>query len=61
MRLFQNDNDRLGYPFTLDGFGEFGKQKTGLKEFDFNVDGLAPDLQRRRPMNEEGDCVQSHV
>ncbi|MBX3024501.1 HYR domain-containing protein [bacterium] len=39
----------LGYPFTLPGFGTFEKQTTGLKTFDFNVDGLAhvgllPDL-----------------
>jgi len=40
---------RVTYPFTLDGFGTFGKQVTGEKAFDFNVDGLAhvgllPDL-----------------
>lgn len=41
--------NRLQYPFTLPGFGEFGKQVSGVKTFDFNVDGLAhvgllPDL-----------------
>jgi hypothetical protein len=41
--------NRLPYPFSLDGFGSFDKQVTGLKTFDFNVDGLAhvgllPDL-----------------
>jgi microsomal dipeptidase-like Zn-dependent dipeptidase len=31
----------LRYPFTLPGFGTFARQKTGLKEFDFNSIGLA--------------------
>jgi microsomal dipeptidase-like Zn-dependent dipeptidase len=40
---------RLEYPFTLNGFGVFDRQVSGLKSFDFNVDGLAhvgllPDL-----------------
>jgi len=45
------DGNRLQYPFDLGepGFGTFGKQVTGGKTFDFNVDGLAhigllPDL-----------------
>ena len=38
--------NRLGYPFDFadlgePGFGRFGKQVTGGKTFDFNVDGLA--------------------
>jgi len=42
-------NKRLGYPFTLPGFGTFHRMKTGHKIYDFNVDGLAhiglmPDL-----------------
>lgn len=42
-------SDQLEYPFVLDGFGSFTRQKTGDKTFDFNVDGLAhvgllPDL-----------------
>ncbi|RIL06395.1 MAG: hypothetical protein DCC71_07020, partial [Proteobacteria bacterium] len=41
--------DRVAYPFSLDGFGSFGRQQTGHKTFDYNVDGLAhvgllPDL-----------------
>ncbi len=41
--------ERLEYPFTLEGFGTFAKQKTGERTFDFNIDGLAhvgllPDL-----------------
>ena len=32
---------RLQYPFTLPGFGAFDKQLSGVKTFDFNVDGLA--------------------
>jgi microsomal dipeptidase-like Zn-dependent dipeptidase len=41
--------NQLAYPFVLPGFGTFSKQVTGLKTFDFNVDGLAhvgllPDL-----------------
>ncbi|TFH49426.1 MAG: hypothetical protein E4H01_04305, partial [Lysobacterales bacterium] len=41
--------NRLAYPFALPGFGTFDKQVTGVKTFDFNVDGLAhvgllPDL-----------------
>ena len=40
---------KLVYPFVLPGFGEFTPQITGMKTFDFNVDGLAhvgllPDL-----------------
>jgi microsomal dipeptidase-like Zn-dependent dipeptidase len=35
------ENQRLQYPFTLDGFGTFDRQVTGHKTFDFNVDGLA--------------------
>lgn len=39
----------LAYPFTLNGFGEFSRQITGQRTFDFNTDGLAhvglyPDL-----------------
>jgi len=42
-------NNRLQYPFTIEGFGTFAKQETGKKTFDYNVDGLAhvgllPDL-----------------
>ena len=42
-------SNRISYPFTLDEFGSFERQKTGQKTFDFNVDGLAhigllPDL-----------------
>jgi microsomal dipeptidase-like Zn-dependent dipeptidase len=42
-------NNKLKYPFTLEGFGTFDRQATGQKTFDFNVDGLAhvgllPDL-----------------
>lgn len=42
-------NNRLEYPFALGGFGEFDKQVTGARSFDFNNDGLAhvgllPDL-----------------
>lgn len=42
-------DERLEYPFSLDEFGSFDKQKTGYRSFDFNVDGLAhvgllPDL-----------------
>ena len=32
---------KISYPFTLDGFGTFSKQKTGKREFDFNTQGLA--------------------
>lgn len=40
---------RLKYPFIIKGFGEFDKQVTGQRTFDFNSDGLAhiglyPDL-----------------
>ncbi|WP_105200921.1 HYR domain-containing protein [Pseudoalteromonas sp. T1lg10] len=43
------ENNKLIYPFTLDGYGTFDKQLSGFKAFDFNVDGLAhvgllPDL-----------------
>jgi hypothetical protein len=43
------DDNRVVYPFTLQGFGTFAKQTTGQKTFDYNVDGLAhvgllPDL-----------------
>jgi microsomal dipeptidase-like Zn-dependent dipeptidase len=31
----------LVYPFTIDGFGTFDRQTTGLRTFDFNVDGMA--------------------
>ncbi|MFT6897950.1 MAG: microsomal dipeptidase-like Zn-dependent dipeptidase [Paraglaciecola sp.] len=34
-------DNRLQYPFTLPGFGEFNEQVSGVKTFDFNVDGLA--------------------
>jgi microsomal dipeptidase-like Zn-dependent dipeptidase len=42
-------SEKLVYPFTLDGFGEFSRQQTNLRTFDFNDDGLAhvgllPDL-----------------
>ena len=33
--------NRVGYPFTIPGFGSFAKQTTGDKAFDYNVDGLA--------------------
>lgn len=41
--------DELRYPFTIEGFGSFDRQRTGDKTFDFNTDGLAhvgllPDL-----------------
>ena len=41
--------NRLDYPFTIEGFGQFEEQITGYKTFDSNVDGLAhvgllPDL-----------------
>ena len=36
-----DESSRLNYPFTLDGFGAFSKQKTGIREFDFNTQGLA--------------------
>jgi hypothetical protein len=41
--------NQVAYPFSLPGFGTFDRQQTGLKQFDFNVDGLAhigllPDL-----------------
>ncbi len=41
--------NRLRYPFRLEGFGVFEKQVTGQRTFDFNTDGLAhigllPDL-----------------
>jgi len=41
--------NRLGYPFTIRGFGSFSKQVSGYRTFDFNHDGLAhvgllPDL-----------------
>ncbi|MFQ5593148.1 MAG: membrane dipeptidase [Anaerolineae bacterium] len=40
---------RLDYPFTLEGFGTFDEQVTGLRTFNYNEDGLAhvgllPDL-----------------
>src|SRR5260221_544716 len=31
-------NNRLVYPFTADAFGTFGKQHTGDKTYDYNVD-----------------------
>ena len=34
-------NTKLQYPFSLPGFGSFDKQVTGMRTFDFNVDGLA--------------------
>jgi len=34
-------NNRMQYPFSLPGFGSFGRQTTGFKAFDYNVDGLA--------------------
>jgi len=34
-------NNRLVYPFTLQGFGTFNQQVTGQRTFDFNTDGLA--------------------
>jgi len=41
--------NQVVYPFTIPGFGTFGRQVTGHKTFDFNLDGLAhigllPDL-----------------
>lgn len=33
--------DKLEYPFSLDEFGTFDRQKSGVKRFDFNYDGLA--------------------
>jgi microsomal dipeptidase-like Zn-dependent dipeptidase len=33
--------NKLQYPFTFPGFGTFQKQVTGLKTFDYNVDGMA--------------------
>jgi large repetitive protein len=43
--------NRLGYPFTIPGFGTFDHQVSGQKIYDFNVDGLAhigllPDMVR---------------
>ncbi|NOQ63250.1 MAG: hypothetical protein GQ582_01905 [Methyloprofundus sp.] len=35
------EDNKVDYPFTLSGYGKFAKQKTGFKEFDYNVDGLA--------------------
>jgi microsomal dipeptidase-like Zn-dependent dipeptidase len=35
------DASALIYPFTLSGFGEFQKQQTGNRVFDFNTQGLA--------------------
>ena len=45
----ETENNRVIYPFTIDGFGTFTTQQTGFKAFDYNVDGLAhigllPDL-----------------
>ncbi len=36
-----DEASRISYPFTLNGFGSFAKQKTGKREFDFNTQGLA--------------------
>src|SRR5262249_16511580 len=36
-----HENNRLQYPFTIDGFGTFDKQVTGKKTFDFTGGGLA--------------------
>jgi microsomal dipeptidase-like Zn-dependent dipeptidase len=43
------EGNQLEYPFDLPGFGEFWKQETGLRIFDYNTNGLAtvgqlPDL-----------------
>jgi len=35
------EDNKISYPFTLEGYGKFNKQKTGFKSFDYNVDGLA--------------------
>jgi hypothetical protein len=35
------EGHKLQYPFTLAGFGTLGKQVSGQKAFDYNVDGLA--------------------
>ncbi len=35
------ENNRVQYPFSLPGFGNFDQQVTGFKAFDYNVDGLA--------------------
>jgi len=48
-RAQEHDKPRLKYPFTLPGFGSFEKLRTGQREFDFNMQGLAnigllPDL-----------------
>ena len=48
-REAEKTKPRLVYPFTIPGFGTFGKQVTGQRTFDFNTDGLAhiglfPDL-----------------
>jgi len=34
-------NNKLAYPFTLDQFGTFSKQKSGPKTFDYNTIGMA--------------------
>ena len=35
------NNNRIGYPFTLPGFGTFNRQVTGQRTFDYNYDGMA--------------------
>lgn len=32
---------KLRYPFTVEGFGTFDRQHSGVKHFDYNYDGLA--------------------
>ena len=37
----EKGSPKLQYPFTIEGFGTFGKQVSGQRAFDFNTDGLA--------------------